>query len=324
MNVLITDAEYPDVDAFERPMLSVAGFRVARAQCRTPEQIIAAGQEADILLAQYAPITRKVFASLPKVRIVSRYGVGVDNIDLEAAEEFGVWVANVPDYGVREVATHAFGMALALVRHLPFFDRSVREGEWYYRGTGTLRRPSDLTFGVVGHGRIGSAIAQMAAPSFRRVLACDPYLPESPWPGNVLRVDHDELFRGSDVVSLHVPLTDETNNMVDGHRLRQMPKGSFVVNTARGGVVNLDDLLWALDQGDLAAAALDVLPEEPPSADHPILAHPRVLLTPHSAFYSEEAEQELRRKAVQNILSWAESGRPPYVLVEGKRGAQPS
>jgi D-3-phosphoglycerate dehydrogenase len=324
VNVLIADAKYPDVDAFERPMLSAAGFRVSRAQCRTPEQVIAVGRDADILLAQYAPITRKVLQSLPKVRIVSRYGVGVDNIDLEAAAEFGVWVANVPDYGVREVATHALGMALALVRHLPFFDRSVREGEWYYRGTGTLRRPSDLTFGVLGHGRIGSAIAQMSAPSFRKVLACDPYLPDSPWPDNVVRVDHNALFCGSDVISLHVPLTDETRNMVDGHRLGQMPEGSYLVNTARGGVVNLDDLLWALDHGGLVAAALDVLPEEPPPADHPILAHPRVLLTPHSAFYSAEAEQELRRKAVQNILSWAESGRPPYVVVEGKRGAQQS
>jgi phosphoglycerate dehydrogenase-like enzyme len=322
VNVLITDAEYPDVEAFERPMLAAAGFRVARAQCRTPEQIIAAGHDADILLAQYAPITRKVFESLPKIRIVSRYGVGVDNIDLEAAQEFGVWVANVPDYGVREVATHALGMALALVRHLLFFDKSVRDGEWYYRGTGTLRRPSDLTFGVLGHGRIGSAIAQMAAPSFRRVMACDPYLPESAWPDNILRVDHDELFRQSDVISLHVPLTDETHNMVNRHQLGQMPHGGYLVNTARGGVVNLDDLLWALDHGGLAAAALDVLPDEPPPADHPILAHTRVLLTPHSAFYSEEAEQELRRKAVQNIFSWAESGRPPYVLVEGKRGAQ--
>jgi len=322
MKVLITDAEYPDVETFERPLLEAAGFSVAMSQCRSPEQVIEAALHADVLLVQYAPITRQVLEALPQIRIVSRYGVGVDNIDLDAAKELGVWVANVPDYGVREVATHALGMALSLVRHLPFFDRAVRAGSWYYRGTGVLRRPSALTFGVLGHGRIGSAIAQMAAPCFLRVLACDPYIPNTAWPDNVSQVNHDELFCRSDVISLHVPLTEETYRMVDRHRFGQMPEGSYLVNTARGDVVDVDDLLGALDNGRLAAAALDVLPDEPPPSSHPVLRHPRVLLTPHSAFFSQEAEAELRRKTVGNVLAWAETGRPPYALVSGSRGAQ--
>lgn len=320
MKVLITDAEYPNIDELERPILEGAGFEVELAQCRTPVQVIEAGRGASALVVEYAPITREVLEALPKVRIISRTGVGVDNIDLEAARERGVWVANVPDYGVGEVATHALGMVLSLMRHLPFYDRHVREGRWYYRSTGPLRRPSAMTLGIVGHGRIGSTIAQLAIPCFQRVLACDPYLPDSAWPGNVYPVDHETLFRQSHTVSLHVPLTDETRNMVERRFLSQMPEGSYLVNTSRGGVVNLDDLLEALDSGQLAGAALDVLPQEPPPSDHPILHHPRVLLSPHTAFFSVEAEEELRRKTALNIVEWAREGRPRYVVVEGAEG----
>lgn len=318
MKVLITDAEYPNIDDIERPILETAGFEVELAQCRTPEQVIQAGRGASAFLVQYAPITREVLAALPELRCISRTGVGVDNIDLEAARELGVWIANVPDYGVREVAIHALGMALSLIRHLPFYDRHVRDGRWYYRSTGPMHRPSALTMGIVGHGRIGSAMAQMALPCFQRVLACDPYLPDSAWPGNVQRVDHETLFRQSHVVSLHVPLNEETRHMVDRRFLSQMPEGSYLVNTARGGVVNLDDLLDALDSGRLAGAALDVLPQEPPPSNHPVLRHPRVQLTPHAAFFSVEAEEELRRKTALNIAIWAREGRPPYVVVEGR------
>ena len=318
MKVLITDAEYPDIDDLERPILEEAGFELELARCRTPEQVIQAGRGADALAVQYAPITRDVLEELPEVRIVSRYGVGVDNIDLEAAQERGIWVANVPDYCMVEVAVHALAMALALMRHLPIYDRHVREGRWFYRSTGPLRRPSTMTLGVVGHGRIGGTIAQLAVPCFQQVLACDPYLPESAWPANVQPVDHEALFSRSHVVTLHVPLNEETRNMVDHRFLSLVPDGGYLVNTSRGGVVNLDDLLQALESGRLAGAALDVLPQEPPPADHPVLHHPRVLLSPHSAFYSLEAEEELRRKTILNVVAWAREGRPPYVVVEGR------
>lgn len=318
MKVLITDAEYPDIDTLERPILEGAGFELEVASCRTPEQVVQAGQGAVALMVQYAPITRQVLEALPRLRIVSRYGVGVDNIDLQAAQELGVWVANVPDYCIPEVATHALGMALSLIRHLPFYDRKVRAGRWYYRSAGPLRRPGSMTLGILGHGRIGSTVAQLAQPYFRHVLACDPYLPASAWPENVQPVNHQELFRKSHVVTLHVPLTEETRNMV-GHRLLAlMAEHSYLVNTSRGGVVNLDDLLQALESGRLAGAALDVLPQEPPPSGHPVLRHPRVLLTPHSAFYSVEAEEELRRKTARNVVLWAREGRSPYAVVEGR------
>jgi D-3-phosphoglycerate dehydrogenase len=316
MKVLITDAEYPAIDALERPILERAGFAVELAQCRTPEQVTQAARGATALAVQFAPITREVLEALPEVRIISRYGVGVDTIDLEAAQELGVWVANVPDYCVWEVATHALGMALSLVRHLPFYDRQVRGGRWHYRSPGLLRRPNAMTLGVVGHGRIGSTIAQQAISCFERVLACDPYLPTTAWPDNIRQANHEELFSQSQVVTLHVPLTQETRDMVDRQMLSLMPESSYLVNTSRGAVVHLDDLLDALERGHLAGAALDVLPHEPPPSDHPILRHPRVLLSPHAAFYSVEAEEELRRKTALNLVAWAEEGRPNYVVVD--------
>ncbi len=317
VKVLITDAEYSNIDDLERPILESAGFEVELAQCRTPEEVIQAGPGAAAFLVQYAPITREVLETLPEVRIVSRYGMGVDTIDLEAARKRGVWVANVPDYGVGEVATHALGMLLSLVRHLPFYDRMERGGHWHYRSTGPLRRPNTMTLGIVGLGRIGRTVAQLARPCFRRILGCDPHLPNSAWPEDIEPVELDELFSQSHAVSLHLPLTQETRDLVNRRLLAQMPDGSYLVNTSRGGLVNLDDLLQALDDGRLAGAGLDVLPQEPPPPDHPILRHPRVLLSPHVAWFSEEAEEEVRRKTALNIVAWTREGRPPYVVVEG-------
>jgi D-3-phosphoglycerate dehydrogenase len=162
-------------------------------------------------------------------------------------------------------------------------------------------------------------MAHISRSVFGRVIACDPYVGDGDFfPDNVVRVGEERLFREADVVSLHVPLNDETRGMVGSRMLALMKEGSFLVNTARGSVVNLDQLLQALDSRHLAGAGLDVLPKEPPEADHPVLRHPRVLLSPHAAFYSVEGEKELRLKAAQNVIDWARTGRPTYVVVEGR------
>ena len=314
---LITDYDFPNVD-LELDLFRDAGMEVATAQCRTEEDVIAAAKGCDGLLAQYAPMNAKVFAARPEVRIVSRFGAGYDTVNVEDARRFGVWVANSPDYGIGEVATHALGMALALVRHLPWYDRDVRAGNWHYASSGGLARASAMTLGILGLGRIGKRVSYISRNVFGPVLACDPYLIDGDFPAYVERVSKEELFRRSDIVSLHVPLSDETRGIVDARLLSLMRKGSFLVNTSRGAVVVVDDVLAALDSGRLDGAALDVLPKEPPEADHPILRHPRVLLTPHAAFYSLEGERELRTKAAQNLVDWANSGRPRYVVVEGK------
>ena len=318
MKFLITDHDFPDV-ALEEQLLREAGMEVVAAQCRTEDDVIAAGKGCAGLLAQYAPMNAKVFAALPEVRVVSRMGAGFDTVNTSDAKAHGVWVANSPDYGVGEVATHALGMALALVRHIPFYDRHVRANNWHYTSAGKLRRVSDMTLGILGFGRIGKRMAHISSNVFGRVIACDPYIGDGDFfPDRVARVTQGELFAEADVVSLHVPLNDETRGIANARMLALMKRGSFLVNTARGSVANLDHVLAALDSGQLDAAALDVLPKEPPEADHPVLRHPRVLLTPHAAFYSVEGEKELRTKAVQNLVDWARTGRPTYVVSEGR------
>ena len=317
MKVLVTDAEYKSLD-LEAQVLATGGHELVPASCRTPEDVIEAADGMDAALVQYAPITAAVFEARPQLRLLSRYGVGVDSVDTEAAREHGVWVCNVPDYGTTEVALHAVGMLLAVLRNLAGHDREVRAGRWDYHLGGELRRPDSLTLGVVGLGRIGRMTAQRAAPWFGAVVGYDPHLPDSVWPEGFERVDLPDLFARSSAVTLHLPLTDATRGLVGFDLLERMPTGSYVVNTSRGGLVDLDALYEALQSGRLAGAALDVLPQEPPPMDHPLLRHPRALITPHVAWYSEEAEVELRRKAAQNIVDWARTGRPTYAVVEGR------
>lgn len=317
MKVVITDCRYPNL-SLERDLFERTGMELVVGQCRTPEEVIAAGQGASALLVQYCQIPRAVFEGLPQVRIMVRYGVGVDVFDVEAARERGVWLANVPDYGPSEVAAHAFAMAISLLRHIPAFDRSVRAGQWHYLETGKLRRLKTLTFGVLGLGRIGSITAGAAKFWFGSVIGCDPYL--DTWPEGVKAVDHATLFRESDVLTLHAPLTEETRAMVNEVSLASMRPGSVVINTARGGLVNTDDLVNALESGHIAAAGLDVHEHEPLPEGHPLRANPNVLLSPHCAFYSEQSIVDLRTKAVQNIIDWAQTGRPNYVVLEGRSG----
>jgi phosphoglycerate dehydrogenase-like enzyme len=317
MKILITDYDFHDIQ-LEHGVLEGGGLEVLTAQCKTEEQVIEAGQGCSALLVQYAPITDRVLAALSQVGIVSRFGAGFDTVDTAAAKKHGVWVSNSPDYGVGEVATHALAMALSLLRHLPFYDRDVKSGTWHYESPGKLQRVSNLTLGILGLGRIGKRMAHIARNSFKRVIACDPYIIDGDFPAYVERVGLEDLFRNSDCISLHLPLTTETRAMVNAALLGQMRPGSVLVNTARGAIVNVDDLAQALNEGRLDGAGLDVLPWEPLPADHPIAKHPRVVLSPHAAFYSVEAERELRRKAAQNIVTWAKRGRPDYVVVEGR------
>jgi phosphoglycerate dehydrogenase-like enzyme len=317
MRFLVTDHDFPDIE-LEKELVSASGHELAVAQCRTEDEVIRAAKGCAGVLTQYAPMNAKVFAALPELRVVSRMGAGFDTVSIADAKKYGVWVANSPDYGVGEVATHALGMALGLVRHIPFYDRDVHANNWHYTSAGKLRRVADMTLGILGFGRIGKRMAHISSNVFGRVIACDPYVGDGDFfPDRVARVDQEGLFREADVVSLHVPLNDETRGMANARMLGLMKKGSYLVNTARGSVANLEHVLAALDSGQLDGAALDVLPKEPPLADDPVLKHPRLLLTPHAAFYSEEGERELRTKAARNLVDWARTGKPTYVVSAG-------
>ncbi|QVQ50084.1 C-terminal binding protein [Spiractinospora alimapuensis] len=311
--VVVTDSEFDDVSVEER-ILAPAGVAVVGAHTRDVDTIVRCAEGARALLVGLAPVTGALLDRLPKVELVVRYGVGVDNVDLEAATARGVAVCNVVDYGTEEVAAHAAALTLATWRHVPILDRAVRAGEWNYTSAGVIPRLSESTLGLVGFGRIGRDTAAGLAPWFGSVIAADPYAPADGWPGNVARVEIDEVFERADAISLHLPLSDETRHIVDARRLATVRPTTVLVNTARGGLVDVDALHAALEEGRLRAAGLDVLPEEPPAADHPILRHPRVTLTPHMGWYSEVAGVDLRRIAAEQVAAWFSGQRPRWQI----------
>jgi D-3-phosphoglycerate dehydrogenase len=307
--ILFADYDFPDID-LERELLRGGGMDLALAHCTSEAQVIDAARGCAGILLQYAPITAAVVAALPELGIVSRIGAGFDTVDTAACEAHGVWVANSPDYGVGEVATHALALALASPRNVVRYHDDVRAGRWHYLSGGMLHRPAELTLGIVGLGRIGKRMAHVSRNVVKRVVAYDPYLIDGDFPAYVERAHTlEDLAAQSDIVSLHTPLDATTRGLIDARFFAAAKRGLTLVNTSRGAVVNIADLL----------AALDVLPEEPVARDSPLCADPRVILTPHAAFYSIEAEKELRRKAAQNIVTWARTGRPDYPVVRGTR-----
>jgi D-3-phosphoglycerate dehydrogenase / 2-oxoglutarate reductase len=306
--VVITDLDHDNVDP-ERSVLEGHDVELRVLQCRTPEEVAAQAGDADVLINQYVPITGEALDALPRCRLVVRYGVGVDNVDVEAAAARGVWVANVPDYGRDEVADHTLALALAVLRGVVALDRSVRQGSWDLEAARPLRRLGTLTYGVVGCGAIGTAVAGRAAELGMRVLGYD--LPQVRSEPPIERVPLEELLSSSDLVSLHAALTPETHHLIGAAALGRMRPSAFLVNTARGGLVDAAALLAALDAGELAGAALDVLEGEPPDELGWRLArHPRMVMTPHAAWYSEEAFHTLKTEVAREALRVLEGGRP--------------
>lgn len=318
MKVLFTDYDMLDV-SLERQIFREAGIELIEAQCRTEDEVVARAGGCSALLIQYAPVAERVFAAHPGIGLCSRIGAGFDTIDTAAAARHGVWVANSPDYGVGEVSTHALAMMLSVIRGIARYDRDIHNGQWHYTTVGRIPRASNLTVGVLGLGRIGKRFAHIARNTFKRVIAHDPHLIDGDFPAYVERVSLEELFSQADAISIHCLLNDETRGLVDGRLLRLMKPGSYLVNTARGAIVDIGDLTEVVQAGRLAGVGLDVLPTEPVPAEHPLLADPRVLFSPHAAFYSVESEVELRRKAAMNIVSWMRTGRPDYPVCVGTR-----
>lgn len=317
MKVLFTDHDMLDI-SLERKIFADAGLELHVAQCRSEDDVIREGQGCGAALVQYAPMNAKVFQALPDLRICSRIGAGYDTINAKDAERFGVWVANSPDYGVGEVSLHALSMLLAAIRNVVRWDADIHAGNWHYTSSGTVPRAQDLTVGVLGLGRIGKRFAHYAQPIFKQVIAHDPGLIDGDFPQYVKRVGLEELFEKADAISVHCLLNDGTRGLVNEALLSRMKPGSYLVNTARGAVIDVDGLARVMATGRLAGVGLDVLPVEPIPADHALLADRRVIFSPHSAFYSVSSEIELRSKAARNLVSWAKTGRPDYPVVIGR------
>jgi phosphoglycerate dehydrogenase-like enzyme len=267
---------------------------------QTDDEVVVArdGADADVLLVFHnIHLGERALGALERCRAVVRCGVGYDNVDLQAAGRLGIVVCNVPDYGTEEVADHALLMLLAIARRLSPVEQSVRAGGWDVGGIFGAPRLRGRTLGLVGCGRIGTALALRARPLGLRVVFHDPYLPDGAEKAlGVERVASlEELLPRAEFLSLHCPLTDQTHHLLNPATLALLPAGAYVINTARGGCIDLDALRAALDSGRVAYAALDVVDPEP-LADERLRQHPRVLLTPHVAFYSVEGFAEMRTK----------------------------
>ena len=299
--VIITDCNHGTIAPEEEILGGVA--RLELHQRSDEEGLLEFCREADGIITQYGAFTRRVLRELRRCKVITRYGVGVDTVDLDTATECGIIVAFVPDYCTDEVSTHAVALILALHRRLILLDREVRRGNWEFRVAAPVTRLAGQTLGIVGLGRIGLRVAEKLRPFGLRILATDPY--RTDWPAWVHRVSLNELLEASDIVSLHCPLTAETRHLISLPALRQMRRSAILVNTARGGVVDTEGLLQGLREHWIAGAALDVLEIEPMPAGHSLARLDNVILSPHAAWYSEGSIVELKRKvatAVRRVL----------------------
>ncbi len=318
---IITDHGFPSID-IQRQVIESAGFALEeiRPICRTEDDIIRTCGAADVLLVQWAPVTRRVLEALPRVRCMVRYGVGVDNFDLKAARDLGVLAANVPDFCVEEVSDHAVAMILSLARRIPQDHHQIVHGGWGINPFRPIPAPPDQLVGLVGFGKIPRRVATKAKVFGFRIAAYDPHVADAVFAEHgVERMDLDRLLRSSDIVSLHCPLLPETTHLIDRESIARMKDKAILVNTARGPVVDEPALIEALRSGKVLAAGLDVFEKEPLPADSPLRSMGNVLLTSHAASVSERAAPTLQRKAAEAARDFLQGKRPASTLVDPPR-----
>jgi len=309
--VVITDCDHGTI-APEEAVLRAGGVEYRLHQAKTEDDVIAVARDADAIILQYAPITGRVLDGLPRCLVAVRYGVGVDTVDLTAATARGVMVANVPDYCIEEVSDHAIAMLLSLWRGVTAYDRAIRGGTWSTTARSPVPRLAGRVLGVIGVGRIGAQAARKATGLGMRVIGYDPYLPDLP--AGVLKVTLDELLQQADAVTLHLPLTADSRQLINESTLRKMKPTALLVNTARGGIVDTAALVRALREGWIAGAALDTLEQEPVPRDSPLLSLPNVILNPHASWYSDQSVPELKRKTAETAVAVLRGQRPVSVV----------
>jgi phosphoglycerate dehydrogenase-like enzyme len=303
-------------------LLEDNGYDVRYLGTQDPAVIADQAKDAEALLVGYAPVTAEVMDAIPGLKIIALVSMGFDNVDLVAAKERGIWVSNIPGVATEEVASHALALALAVTREIPFFQGRVAEGDWNARPDGMVFRLSQERLGLIGLGRIGSRLGELASGVFGEVIGYDPYLPDTPATREMLakagirRTGLEEVLAESAVVSLHMPLTEETHHIINAESLSTMRPGSYLVNVSRGQLIDDEALRTAVDSGHIRGAALDVLDVEPAPADHPLMGHPRILVTPHVGFLSDYTLAEYIRIQAQNVISRARSGAPDTPLFE--------
>jgi len=322
--VVIADYDFGDVDV-ERKILEAAGLRLVAIQAKSEDELIAEARDCDAVINQYAHVGAKTIAAMSHCRVIARYGIGVDNVDVDAATKRGILVTNVRDYCTEEVADHAIAMMLVLARKLARYDRATHAGHWHWKSGRPVYRLRDRTLGIVALGRIARAIAHRARGFGLRVIAYDPYVDDSVFERHgVTRVDKKQLVEQSDYVIVQCPLTDETRHFFGEAELRRMKPHAILINTGRGPEVDNAALYRALKEGWIAAAGLDDLEEEPAkrrhwsAADNPLFTLDDVIVTPHCAYYSEESIQMAREVAASEVARVL-TGQKPHNPVNNVR-----
>jgi D-3-phosphoglycerate dehydrogenase len=299
--VSVADSVFPNLDP-AREVLSKIGADLCLAEAPTPEAIVKSARRSDAVLVTYATITADMVRQMTRCRIIARFGIGVDNVDIAAATDAGIVVTRVPDYCVDEVSDHTMALLLSLIRKIPFANSLVHAGRWEMPAVVPIHRLRGTVLGLVGFGKI----PQLAVPKARafgiKVVTYDPYVSASVTSAaGVESVDLATLLKNSDYVSIHTPLLPETHHLFNADVLAQMKPTAYLINTARGPIVDEAALVHALDTGQIAGAALDVLSTEPPSAS-PLFGRNNVILTPHMSFYSEESLIELQTRAAEEVV----------------------
>jgi D-3-phosphoglycerate dehydrogenase / 2-oxoglutarate reductase len=299
--IAVTDSPFPSLDPAKKALVRLSPeYRMAKSP--SAEDILAVARDADAILVTYAKLPGELLQQLTRCKAIGRFGLGVDNIDLPAAKALGIAVNYVPDYCLREVSDHAMALLLALARKITFANKLVQCGRWEVPPIVPLHRLEGQVLGLIGFGNIPRALAPKARSFGLKVLAHDPYMAKETLSGaGVEGVSFDDLLARSDFISVHAPLLPATRGLMNATAFGKMKKGAFLINTARGPLVDEAALVNALDSGHLGGAALDVVTSEPLPKDSPLLGRDNVILTPHTAFYSVEALEELQTKCASDV-----------------------
>jgi D-3-phosphoglycerate dehydrogenase len=299
--IAVTDTVFPSLDPAKAALARLnPTYRMSKSV--NAEDIVAVAKDADAVLVTYAKLTRDVLMQLTRCRAIGRFGLGVDNIDLPTAKEKGIAVNYVPDYCIREVSDHAMALLLALIRKIPLSNKLVQSGRWEMPAVVPIRRIEGTVLGLIGFGHIPRLVAPKAQAFGMKVISYDPFAkPEAFKAAAVESVDLDTLLKTSDYVSVHAPLLQATRGMLNAAAFGKMKKGAYVVNTARGPLIDEPALVAALDSGQVGGAGLDVVAAEPLAKDSPLLGRDNVIISPHTAFYSIEALNELQTKCATDV-----------------------
>ncbi len=313
--VVLTEADLPGGYEEEKKRFAAIGAEFIYLGSADHETIKKAVSDCDALMVSYAEIDRDIIMSMDRCRSISKMGIGVNNIDVKCATENGIRVMNVPDYCVEEVSDTVLALALSLMRGVPFLWNNVRDGNWSREGYSNIARIKGKVFSFLGFGNIARRVAEKISPFGVEILAYDPFIkPEQAEAYGAGLVDMDEALERADIVSLNLPLNAETKGSINAEVFRKMKKSALLINTARGGLINEEDLCDAISSGEIAGAGLDVICSEAYDPENRLFSLPNTIITPHTAFYSPESEMELRTKVFDDVISVLEGKEPKYQL----------